>query len=90
MSVDKALGLLALLSIFLVLFTFRSYDATRSLTAYPVEETADLAIGPNQDRVLRRMAIYSKTNWVVTDVPMYAFRTGYRFHPIWRYYPKSG
>jgi hypothetical protein len=47
------------------------------LTANPVEETADLAIGPNQDRVLRRMARYAqKTNWVVTDVPMYAFRTG--------------
>lgn len=77
LSVDKTLELMALLSIFLVLFTFRSYDATRSLTAKPVEETADLAIGPNQDRVLRRMARYApRTNWVVTDVPMYAFRTG--------------
>jgi hypothetical protein len=77
MSIDKVLELMVLLSIFLVLFTFRSYDATRSLTANPVEETADLAIGPNQDRVLRRMARYAqKTNWVVTDVPMYAFRTG--------------
>lgn len=65
------------IALFTLVFTFRVPDPFKHLSLAPsVEiEEEDLGLGNVKERFLTKMIKYApETNWVVTDLPMYAFR----------------
>ena len=65
------------IALFTLLFTFRTPDPFKHLSptpSIPIGE-GDLGLGNVKDKFLTKVIKYApETNWVVTDLPMYAFR----------------
>jgi Dolichyl-phosphate-mannose-protein mannosyltransferase len=71
------LFLAALVGIMALLFTFRPNESLQMIGISPKTFGAEPEMPPNPARVFRRMQRYApQSNWVVTDMPMYAFRIG--------------
>lgn len=65
----------AVLGIFSLLFAYRPPEPLTLLTPLPSLSNTSLDLGPLAERFLIRMTKYApQTRWVVTDLPMYAFR----------------
>lgn len=72
---DSLLHAAALLGVMIFFFVFRTHEPLTLLDPHPALVKTDLEIGPIQEKFLTRMLKYaSETKWVVTDLPMYAFR----------------
>jgi 4-amino-4-deoxy-L-arabinose transferase-like glycosyltransferase len=74
----SASGLLraaALAGLLALVFTFRVTESISLLRPFPSLSISGLELGPLTERFLVRMIKYApETHWVVTDLPMYAFR----------------
>ncbi len=76
------LGILALIG---MIWVYRSYapELSKELMDRPRLTDFNIKATPGKLRVLRTMGEYAKqTNWIVTDMPMYAFRVGLPVPPI--------
>jgi hypothetical protein len=77
--VDKSAGSLvrvaALAGMIALLFSFRVHEPISLLSPTPSLSVSGFELGPLVERFFLRMKKYApETNWVVTDLPMYAFR----------------
>jgi len=69
--------LAAMVGTLALLFTFRPNESLQMIGLSPKTFGAEAEMPPNPARVYRRMERYApQTHWVVTDMPMYAFRIG--------------
>lgn len=58
-------------------FPFQIREPFNYLSLKPVLNVSDLYLGPNYDKILRVVFKYApKTEWMVTDLPMFAYRAG--------------
>jgi hypothetical protein len=74
-SASRLVELAALLGIFLLLFKVRIPEPITLLTPYPSLANSSFEMGPLAQKFFIRMVKYApETHWVVTDLPMYAFR----------------
>lgn len=71
------LRLVAFLGVFFLLFTIRVPNAIQKLTPIPSISTTDLELRPREEQIFKKMVKNApETRWVITDLPMYAFRAG--------------
>lgn len=71
------LQIAALISLAAVFFTFRLQEPFSLLNPVPSISSSDLGLGADKEAFLRKMIKFApQTEWVVTDLPMYAFRAG--------------
>jgi 4-amino-4-deoxy-L-arabinose transferase-like glycosyltransferase len=74
---NSMLFLAALVGSVALLFTFRPNESLKMIGVSPKTFGTEPEMPPNPARVYRRMERYApQSSWVVTDMPMYAFRTG--------------
>jgi hypothetical protein len=67
--------ILAAVLIFAMFFSFSPPDSILLLTPFPSLSGSGLDLGPITEKFLFKMIDHApETNWVVTDLPMYAFR----------------
>jgi hypothetical protein len=68
--------ILAVVLIFAMFFSFRPPDSVLLLAPLPSLSGSGLDLGPITEKFLFKMIDHApETNWVVTDLPMYAFRS---------------
>jgi hypothetical protein len=66
---------IALVSCFILIFRFRVPDTIKLLSASPSTTNTGFDLGPVMEKFYYKMVEYAPdTNWVITDMPMYAFR----------------
>jgi len=76
-NTNGLLRIAALISLAAIFFTFRFQEPLSLLTPLPAISASDLELGPDKEAFLRKMIKFApQTEWVVTDLPMYAFRAG--------------
>jgi hypothetical protein len=74
---QTALILAAVLGLFFFAFQFRVPEPIALMESRPSLTNSGLEIGPLRIRFLEEMRNYQEqTNWVVTDLPMFAYRVG--------------
>jgi hypothetical protein len=74
-STSSLIRLAALLGLLILLFSFRVHEPFSLLSPRPSLTVSGFELGPLVERFFVRMNKYApETNWVVTDLPMYAFR----------------
>jgi 4-amino-4-deoxy-L-arabinose transferase-like glycosyltransferase len=67
--------IVAIVLLFSLFFSFRPPDSVSLLTPLPSLSGSGLDLGPITEKFLFKMIDHApETNWVVTDLPMYAFR----------------
>ena len=67
--------IVAIILLFSLFFSFRPPNSVLLLTPFPSLSGSGLDLGPITEKFLFKMIDYApETNWVVTDLPMYAFR----------------
>jgi hypothetical protein len=72
----RILQLAALIGTFFLIFTFRTPGTIKKLSLIPSLSTSGLEISAGQETLLKKMILHApETRWVVTDLPMYAFRS---------------
>ena len=66
---------LAFLGLFVLVFTFRTQEPISLLSPTPSLTNSNFEIGPLIEKFFTKMTKFApETHWVVTDLPMYAFR----------------
>ena len=76
-NTNGLLRIAALISLAAIFFTFRFQEPISLLSPLPAISASDLQLGPDKEAFLRKMIRFApQTEWVVTDLPMYAFRAG--------------
>ncbi len=67
----------SLLAFMAYFFPFHIIEPLNYLSIKPQISVTDLNMGPNHDKIMRLVFKYApKTEWMVTDAPMYAYRAG--------------
>ena len=81
-NANGLLRIAALISLAAIFLTFRFQEPISLLNPLPSLSAADLQLGADKEAFLRKMIKFApQTEWVVTDLPMYAFRAGLRVPP---------
>jgi hypothetical protein len=74
-SASSLIRVAALLGTIALLFSFRFHEPVSLLSPLPSLSVSGFELGPLVERFFVRMSKYApQTHWVVTDLPMYAFR----------------
>jgi 4-amino-4-deoxy-L-arabinose transferase-like glycosyltransferase len=74
-SLQGFLRAAAIIGLFLVLFTFRTPEPISLMSPQPSLTNSEFELGPLTEKFFVKMLKFApQTNWVVTDLPMYAFR----------------
>ena len=74
-SLQGFLRTAAILGLFLLLFTFRTPEPISLMSPQPSLTNSEFELGPLTEKFFVKMLKFApQTNWVVTDLPMYAFR----------------
>ena len=74
-SLQGFLQAAAIIGLFLVLFTFRTPEPISLMSPQPSLTNSEFELGPLTEKFFVKMLKFApQTNWVVTDLPMYAFR----------------
>ena len=77
LSIASALIVLSLVTFIAYFFPFQTREPFNYLSPRPALNVTDLYLGPNYDKILRVVFKYApKTEWMVTDLPMFAYRAG--------------
>ncbi len=77
LSFASALIVLSLVTFIAYFFPFQNREPFNYLSPKPALNVSDLYLGPNYDKILRVVFKYApKTDWMVTDLPMFAYRAG--------------
>lgn len=74
-SPQGLLQVAAIAGLFLVLFTFRTPEPFSLMSLQPSLTNSEFELGPLTEKFFVKMLKFApQTHWVVTDLPMYAFR----------------